>query len=147
MSNLIDDLTTRWGFGTSEIARALNTSPAVIRRWQRGGEPNADEVTPADKLDEFCDDLAEAGVEPGAILAAPLVEGYTAIGWDLYLARRPQLVLAVVRGELTAEEALAEHDPDWRRTYWTSFKTVESGDGCPSIVGKDYDDVIAQVGR
>ena len=145
MTEASTDLHSRWGLSDSDIARALHTNPNVIRHWRRGVEPNADEVARADKLAEFCDDLHELGIEPGAFLALPLVEGYTATGWDLYAAERPELLLAYTRGELTAAETLAAHDPDWRRTYWTSFKTVEAEDGHLSIVGKSYDEVRAQV--
>lgn len=145
MTEALSDLRTRWGLSDSEIARALHTNPNVIRQWRRGVEPNADEVARADLLSDFCDDLHELGYEPGAFMSEPLVDGYTATGWHLYAAGRPELLLAYARGELAANETLAAHDPDWRRTYWTSFKTVQAEDGNLSIIGKSYDDVRAQI--
>lgn len=145
MTAAINALRETWGLGDSEIARALHANTNVIRRWRRGVEPNADEVARADLLNDFCDDLHELGYEPGAFMSEPLVDGYTATGWDLYAAGRPELLLAYARGELPAQETLAAHDPDWERTYWTSFKTVQAEDGNPSIVGKSYDDVRAQI--
>lgn len=146
MTEALSNLRSRWGLSDSEIARALHTNPNIVRRWRKGAEPNADEVARADLLSEFCDDLRELGpLEPAAFMSAPLVDGYTATGWDLYAAGRPELLLAHARGELSAEDTLAAHDPDWRRTYWTSFKTVQADDGNLSIVGKSYDDILAQM--
>jgi ABC-type taurine transport system substrate-binding protein len=145
MTKALSNLRTRWGLSDSEIAHALHTNPSVIHRWRRGAELDDVQVALADLLSDFCDDLHEVDCEPGAFMSAPLVDGYTATGWDLYAAGRPELLIAHARGELSAKEALAAHDSDWRRTYWTSLKTVQAGDGNLSIVGKSYDDVQAQI--
>jgi len=147
MTNTMQNLRERWGLGTSNIARALHTNANVIRHWRNGVEPNADEVARADRLDEFCDDLSELGFEPGTFMSSLLVDGFTATGWDLYTAGRPELLLAVARYELTGQEALSAHDPEWRRTYWTSSVMFVAEDGNLSIRGKTYDEVREQVGE
>ena len=150
MTDALTDLREKWGLSNSEIARALHTSPNVIRHWRNGVEPNADEVARADRLNYFLTDLHDqAGIaEPAAWMAEHLADGYTVTRWDLYTAGvRRDLLPAHARGSITNEELLDMVDPDWRRTYWTSFKTVEAEDSGTSIVGKTYDDVVRQVAQ
>ena len=40
MTEALRELTDRWGLGISQIARALHTSPAVLRHWRNGVGPN-----------------------------------------------------------------------------------------------------------
>ena len=143
MTTALTDLYEKWGLSRHDIAEALHTTQTVIRSWLNGAEPNADEVARADLLNDFLEDL-DLGDDAGGFMSLPIVEGYTATGWDLYAAGKPDLILAYARNECTGEQALAAHDPDWRRTYWTSFKTFEAADGGRSIVGTSYDDVMQQ---
>lgn len=146
MTTAITDLHDRWGLNAREIARALNTNRSVIRRWRHGVEPDADEVARADLLNEFLQDIHDYGItELDAWLSTTLVDGFTVTRWNLYAARHARLLLANAAGELTDEDLLRTVDPDWRRTYWTSFKTVQAEDGNLSIVGKSYDDVRRQI--
>jgi hypothetical protein len=147
MTTAMQSLHDRWGLSTSDIARALHTNANVIRHWRNGVEPNSDEVARADLLDRFLTDVHDRGVtEPAAWMSVPLVEGYTVTRWHLYIA---SCSLGLLRenaaGSLSDLDLLYEFNPDWRRTYWTSFKTVEAADGGLSVVGKSYDDVRAQI--
>lgn len=145
MTEALSDLRTRWGLSNREIARAVHTNPSVVRHWRNGVEPNADEVARADLLNEFLEDVHDYGIaEPDAWLGATVVDGFTVTRWDLYAAGHARLLLANAASELTDEDMLRTIDPDWRRTYWTSFKTVQAEDGNLSIVGKSYDDILAQ---
>jgi hypothetical protein len=146
MTNVLEDLDERWGLDERAIARAIHTIPNVVRRWRNGVEPNADEVARAAVLNEFLEDIHAVGIfEPAAWLDEPVFDGYTATRWDLYASGHARLLLANAAGELADEDLLFTVDPDWRRAYWTSFKTIVAEDGNLSIVGKSYDDVVAQV--
>lgn len=146
MTTALTSLYETWGLGTSEIAAALNTSSTVIRWWRNGGEPNADEVARADRLDAFLHQVHDYGIaEPAAWMSAEIVEGYTVTRWHIYRAGQPDLLVRNAELRLTDGQMLDLHDTDWRRAYWTSFKTVEAADGGLSVVGKSYDDVRAQM--
>jgi hypothetical protein len=148
MTDALTDLRERWGLANSEIARALHTNPNVIRHWRRGVEPNADEVARADSLNDFLTDVYDHGItEPASWMAEPLMDGYTVTRWALYIAGCSRHLLRDnAAGRLSTDDLLHEFNPDWRRAYWTSFKTMEAEDGGTSIVGKTYDDVVRQVG-
>jgi hypothetical protein len=149
MTDALTDLREKWGLANSDIARALHTNTNVIRHWRRGVEPNADEVARADRLNQFLTDLYEQhGItEPAAWMAEHLTDGYTVTRWHLYTAGiRRDLLPANAAGAITNEEMLNVFDPGWRRTYWTTFTTVEAEDGGTSIMGKTYDEVLRQVG-
>ncbi len=149
MTDVITDLTERWGLSHAEIAEALHTNANVIHHWRNGVEPNADEVARADLLNHFLADVHAAGIaEPGAWMSMQLADGYMVTRWSLYIAGCSlELLRSNAASPISRSDLLHEFNPDWRRVYWTSFKTVESEDGCPSIVGKSYDDVIEQVAR
>jgi hypothetical protein len=148
MTDALTDLREKWGLSDSDIARALHTNPNVIRHWRNGVEPNADEVARADTLNAFLTDVHARGVtEPAVWMPEPLADGYTATRWALYVAGCSlDLLRENASGRLSSADLLHEFNPDWRRTYWTSFTTVEAEDGGTSIVGKTYDDVMRQVG-
>lgn len=148
MTDALPDLREKWGLADADIARALYTNPNVIRHWRSGVEPNADEVVRADLLNAFLTDVHARGVtEPAAWMSAPLADGYTVTRWDLYIAGCSlSLLRENASGQLSDADLLHEFNPDWRRAYWTSFKTVKTEDGGRSIVGKSYDDVVQQVG-
>lgn len=146
MTEALSDLRTRWGLSDSEIARALHTNPNVIRHWRRGVEPNADEVARADLLNDLLSDVHDSGItEPGAWMAEPIVNGFTVTRWDLYGVNRVDLLRANASGRLSDQAMMEALTPDWRRVFWTSFKTVQAEDGNLSIVGKSYDDILAQM--
>ncbi|MET0417280.1 MAG: hypothetical protein ABW022_14810 [Actinoplanes sp.] len=147
MTDALTNLTNRWGLGNAEIARALHTNGNVIRHWRNGVEPNSDEVARADLLDNFLTEVHDLGIaEPGAWMSTPLADGYQVTRWVLYIAGcSHELLRRNASGELSRMDLLHEFNPDWRRAYWTSFKTVEAEDGNTSIVGKTYDDVRAQI--
>ncbi len=143
MRTAMQNLCERWGLSDSEIAQALDISQRVAR-LARDGSTHADE---ANQLDGFLTELHHGyGIEePAAWMAATLVEGWTVTRWDLWTAGRHGLLIENAAGRMTAPAMLDAFDPDWRRTYWTSFKTVETEDGGRSIVGKSYDDVREQM--
>jgi hypothetical protein len=142
MRTAMQNLHERWGLSTAEIARALDITERVARLARDGSEPSEE----ADRLDDFLTRVHESGVEePGTWMSEPVVEGYTATRWMLYVTNRIDLLLSNARGEVTDEALLASLDPDWRARFWTSFTTFVAEDGTLSTRGKTYDEVRAQV--
>jgi hypothetical protein len=140
MRTAMQNLHERWGLSASEIARALDISQRVARLARDGSEP----AEGAEQLADFLEEL-DLGEDAGAYMSMPIVEGYTATGWDVYAAGRAGLLLALARSECTAEQVLSALDQDWRRNYWTSFTTFVAEDGNLSTRGKTYDEVRAQI--
>lgn len=145
MTTAMANLHERWGLSTSDIARALDIPTRAVRQ-ARDNHAEGFIYEAADRLDAFLHQAHNYGVdEPAAWMSVPVVEGYTVTRWDLYAAGRDELLKANAEGEFSDEDMLAVFNPDWRRAYWTSFKTVEAADGGLSVVGKTYDDVRAQM--
>lgn len=142
----LERLERRWGLSASEIARAADMPQSAVRKWRKGVEPNVDEVARADLLDDLLDDLHDLGIaEPAAWMGERFAEGFTVTRWDLYLARRYELLKANAGGEVDDVEMLGMFDPDWRRTYWTSSTTFLAEDGHLSIREKTYDEIRQQI--
>lgn len=141
----IDNLQERWGLSFAEVAQALNVQPHTIHTARELRiEPEVNLWL--EMLDTFLDALRQRGIEePASWMAEPVVVGYTVTRWHLYPVMPKSELLLNAEGIRSDEELLTRHDLDWRRTYWTSFKTVEAADGGLSTIGKSYDDVLAQV--
>lgn len=145
MTTAMTSLHDRWGLSVSDIAQALNISQRAVRQAR---DSHAEEETyrAAEKLDAFLHQVHDYGIEePGAWMSGAIVEGYTITRWDIYRAGRRDLLVDDAERRVPGEQMLDLHDSDWRRNYWTSFKTVEAADGGLSVVGKSYDDVRAQM--
>lgn len=142
MRTAVQNLYERWGLSSSDIAHALGVTQRVARLARNGSAP----ADGAENLDVFLEDLhVRAGIdEPGAWMAARVVDGYTVTRWDLYAAGHADFVMMNARGVLTDEAMLSSFDPNWRSTYWTSFTTVLGEDGSLSVRGKTYDEIQAQ---
>ncbi|GAA0583075.1 hypothetical protein GCM10010172_80130 [Paractinoplanes ferrugineus] len=143
MRTAMQNLHERWGLSTSKIARALDISQRVAR-LARDGTTTAQG---AEKLDGFLNRVHDHGIEePAAWMAEPVVNGFTVTRWHLYAAGLHELLVRNAIGTITDADLLHRHDPDWRRTYWTSSTTFVASDGHLSIREKTYDEVRAQVG-
>jgi hypothetical protein len=137
----LDHLLGYWGASRSDIATAIDATQSSLRH------PSDAEEAAIEALDRFLLSLYQAGVdEPATFMSVPLVDGYTAVGWRIYAEGGADLLRRLASRELSAEEMIGHFDPDWRRTYWTSFKTVQAADGGLSVMGKSYDDVCQQIG-
>lgn len=143
MRAAMQNLRERWGLSTSEIARALGISERVARLARDGSEP----AEGAERLDDFLERLhVQASIdEPGTWMSSPIADGYTITRWDVYVGGHPEFVVMNANLSMNDYEILESFDPDWRRTYRTSFTTFVAEDGNLSTRGKTYDEVRAQV--
>jgi hypothetical protein len=135
--SVIDILYEEWGFGRHDLAVALNVPEAVIYRWRRGSEPNADEVARADQLLDFVLEVREFDEDPAAWMTVRVVKGYTVTRLDLYRAGYLSLLRTNAQGDISDVDMLYAFDRDWKLTYWTDYEVGPGTDGHPVIVRKE----------
>jgi hypothetical protein len=147
---LMDDL----GFGMAELARAVGYPVAALRAFRFGALQEQDQITFEDirfKLHDIAVMTARLGRHRGkdggstdesALFGIPLVEGYTATGWDLYRIGDGDRCRRDARGEphgshngLCAlaigekpELVLDRFVPDWRTRFWTDYEVFLASD-------------------
>lgn len=157
---LLDDM----GFSISQLAQAIGYPVAALRAF-RSGDLDRDEVTFDDiraKLHDIGTMTSRLGQHRGkiggnreeaALFETSVLEGYTAIGWDLYhypdgescayacrglqpgRKARERGVIAAHNGlcALAAgdnpEQVLDRFIPDWRTRFWTDYEITPDEDG------------------
>jgi hypothetical protein len=152
---LLDDM----GFGMSDLARAVGYPHAALRAFRSGRLAAADATTAEDirfKLHDIAVMASRlgrhrgkdgAGPEEATLFEVPLVDGYTATGWDLYRPGDGDRCRRTVRQEpagahnglcalvegATSERVLDRFIPDWRTRFWTDYEVFIASDGDRSI--------------
>ncbi len=151
---LLDDL----GFSLSQLATAIGYSSAALRAFRTGALKDQDPITHED-IRLRLGDIAllvsrlgrhrgkgSGGTDEAALFEIKVIDGYTAIGWDLYRPGDGERCARISRGREGAHSALCELAeganpatvldkwvPDWRMRYWTDYETFLDLDGHMSI--------------
>lgn len=146
LAELLDELSGRFGFSWSTLARCLRVTPTAVRKWRRGEEPSAENkqrvayaLAFARKLQEIDARLTDVGYW----LEAPMSAETTLTRADLYrggaavdLLRMARSSVRVAPDTLRPEQVLDVHVPGWRRSHARDerFAVRWDEEGMPSIV-------------
>jgi len=134
VTDLLNELSERWGVAWSDIAQMLDVSVPALRKWRK----STSGTTPENHhrlagLAAFFELLAGEFANPPSWVSMPLVPGYNATVRDVYSERSASTLLDHAAGNINAESALNEIDPNWRQRYRSEYEVFIAGDGQPSL--------------
>lgn len=145
LAGLLDELSGRFGFSWSTLARCLRVTPTAVRKWRRGDEPSAENKQRVAHALAFARKLQEIDArltDVGYWLEAPMSAETTLTRADLYRAGAGVDLLRMARSGVRAapdnlgpEQVLDAHVPGWRRSHGRDerFAVTWDDEGMPSI--------------
>jgi len=134
VATLLEELSTEWGLGWSDIARLVGVSVQAVRKWRRGEPATAENRMSVARLTAVFRLLAEVPVrDPAGWLEIPVIEGYALRHLDLYSLNHADLLFDLAHLRITPEAAMEELAPDWRERYRLDYEVYEAEDGQLSV--------------
>jgi hypothetical protein len=127
------------GFAWRDIARLIGVSVPAVQKWRRGGAATGQSRFNAAAVLAACVLITEQYMvqDIASWFEAPIVFGCPVTAFDLYAAKKPQLVFWLATGSADPEQVLSAFDPDWRETYRSDFEVFEAEDGGLAIRAKE----------
>lgn len=129
--SLLSAISERWGVGWSAIARMVGVSVPALRKWRLGEAASPTNRRALARLAATLEMLGEQFLieDPASWLEIPLA-GSTVSLVDIYAAGRQDLVIEYAGRRIgSAEQLLADFDPEWRAGLDARFETLVAPDG------------------
>lgn len=131
------ELTTlvhHYGMSWSDIARASGVTQQAIRKWRQNGKPSAESRTRLAQLSACLTLIDNAEVsDPAAWLELPIVPEHTPRRMDLFLGGKYYELVALARGDIPPDDAIASLDRNWREVFRVRNEVFLDIDGQLSI--------------
>lgn len=141
LSDILVDLSQKWGTSWADIARMAEVSVPALRKWRTAGGATPIKKVRLAGIAGFMQVLDELGIsEPADWINEPIKDGYTVTPRHLYSPTNASTLLDLAGGSSTADMVLNVLAPEWRTKFATSFVVETLPNGEKAIVSKSNKD-------